>query len=174
MTVLLLTSAITIISASFAIYLASKQAKAINIAREKEAKQKQRLYELAVLKEIQERIGYSLDIEKVIDVITGSLRNLFSYSTASSLVIKENKLIFKAYIEESVNHNFVDQVKKTLLSSLEVLSDETLSKNIEEHAAGVLIDDNNTLSLGSFFNIPLVINNKVAGIINVSSTKQNL
>ncbi|MBI2034412.1 MAG: GAF domain-containing protein [Candidatus Levybacteria bacterium] len=172
--ILLLAGTIAFISASLAIFLAYKQSQTINIVRERETKQKQRLYEIAVLKEIQDRIGYSLDIEKVIDVITGSLRNLFSYSAASSLVIKEDKLVFKAYIEESVNHAFIDQIKKTLIASLEILADEPLSKNIEENIAGIMIDESNTLTLGSFFNIPLNVNNKIVGIINISSTRKNL
>ncbi len=174
MTLLLPAIVITIISATLAIYLAAKQARAVRIAKEREVKQKQRLYELSVLKEIQERIGYSLDVEEVIDVITGSLRNLFSYATSSSLVLKEEKLIFKVYLEESVSHSFVHQVKKTLLGSFEALVDRSLPKNIEERFSGVMIDDANTLPLGSFFNIPLIVNNEVVGIINVSSTKQNL
>ena len=56
--------------------------------------QKQRLYQISILKEVQDRIGYSLDIEKVTDVITGSLKHLFPYSTASSMVIKNEKVVF--------------------------------------------------------------------------------
>ena len=36
--------------------------------------EKQRLYQISILKEIQDKIGYSLDVEKIIDVITGSLK----------------------------------------------------------------------------------------------------
>jgi hypothetical protein len=60
----------------------------------KEELEKQRLYQILILKEIQDRIGYSLDTEKIIDVITGSLKYLFPYSTASSIVLKKRQAGF--------------------------------------------------------------------------------
>jgi signal transduction histidine kinase len=135
--------------------------------------QQQKIYQISMLKEIQDRISYSLDVEKVIDVITGSLKKLFSYSTASSLVVKDDKLVFKAYIEESISHAFLAHVKNSMLASLSALT-EDLPQQIEDRLLGGALDDSNNLSLASFFHIPLVVNNKVVGLINVSSTKPNL
>ncbi len=140
---------------------------------EKEISQKHRLYQISILKEIQDRIGYSLDIEKVIDVIIGSLKNLFPYSISSSLIIEGDHLLFKAYINESVSHNFVEQVKKSMIASLNALLGNLPSK-IDERLHGVPLDDTNPFPLASFFHIPLIVNNKVVGLINVSSVKLNL
>lgn len=135
---------------------------------------KHRLYEIAVLKEIQDRIGYSLDIEKVTDVITGSLKHLFPYSTASSLVITQNRLVFKANAEESVNHVFIEKVKSNMHQALQGLVVGTLPAQIDESVTGSVSDDTNDSTPASFFNVPLIINEKVGGIINVASTKPNL
>ena len=92
-----------------------------NVVFKQEEIEKQKLYQISVLKEIQDKISYSLNVEEVIDIITRSLKNLFPYSTASSIVITEDKLIFKTYVEESVNRFFIEQVKRSMLASLNAL-----------------------------------------------------
>lgn len=158
---------------SLAVYFSLREEKTRKKFLEQEQAQKQRIYQISILKEIQDRIGYSLDVEKVIDVITGSLRNIFSYSTASSIVVKEDKWIFKTYVEETVSHAFIEQVKKSMLASLHAL----LQKNppaLDEKTTGVALSDAIILPLSSFFHIPLVISDKIVGLINISSTRPNL
>jgi len=155
------------------IYLSIKEEATRKQLKEQDETQKQKIYQISILKEIQDRIGYSLDVEKVIDVITGTLRNLFSYSTASSMIVRDNTLIFKTYLEEAVSHSFVSSVRKSMQASLSALLDN-LPSNIDERISGVAFDDANSKILASFFHIPLVINNKVVGLINVSSTQPNL
>ncbi len=135
--------------------------------------EKQKLYQISVLKEIQDKISYSLDIEEIIDIITKSLKNLFPYSTASSMVVKEDKLIFKTYVEESVSRLFVEQVKKSMLASISALLPNPPTF-IDEKLSGISLNDASKLPPASFFHIPLIINNKVVGLINVSSTTANL
>lgn len=156
-----------------AIAFSIKEEKTKKLLLAQDALQKQKIYQISILKEIQDRIGYSLDVEKVIDVITGSLRNLFPYSTASSVVVKEDKLIFKIYVEETVSRSFIDDVKKSMLASLSALL-EHLPNASDELLSGVPLSQDNALALASFFHIPLVISNKVVGLINVSSTKPSL
>jgi signal transduction histidine kinase len=139
----------------------------------REALEKQRLYQISILKEIQDKIGYSLDIEKIVDVITASLRKLFPYSTASSILIKENKLVFKTHVEENVNRNFLNQVKKTVLASLNSLVGN-LPIQMEEELLGIPLDETKTAPVQSFFNIPLIVGNNVVGLINISSRQRDL
>lgn len=139
----------------------------------KNKQQDQKLFQISILKEIQDRIGYSLNIEEVVDVITGSLKHIFPYSTASSMVLKPDRVIFKTYIEEEVSHKFLEEVKQSMLASLGALL-PVIPPKVEEIISGVPLDDNNTLGTASFFHIPLVVNAQVVGLINISSTKPNL
>lgn len=174
MTLLILASIGTSVFFGILVILFSiKEERARKDLLKREAAQKHRLYQISILKEVQDRIGYSLDIEKVIEVIMGSLRNLFPYSSTSSLIIKEGHLVFKTYVNESVSHTFIEQVKKSMLASLGALLGNVPTKT-EEELFGVPLDDSNPLPLISFFHIPLFINSRVLGIINVSSTKLNL
>jgi len=141
--------------------------------QKKEEIEKQRLYQILILKEIQDKIGYSLDIEKIVDVITGNLKHLYSYSTASSILIKNDKLVFKVYVEESVNSGFIIRVKNSMIASLGALVNN-IPTQIEENMLGISLDETRPEIVASYFNVPLIVGNRVAGLINVSSKNKNL
>lgn len=141
----------------------------------KEEELKHRLYEVSILKELGERIGYSLDLEKITDIITASLETLFGYSAVSSIIFKDGRIILKSHLAQPVSPKFVAAVRGKMVASLEALLNQTLSsQNWEEHLSGALPDEKNPALPASFFNIPLVVNNKVKGLINISSTKPGL
>jgi signal transduction histidine kinase len=133
---------------------------------------KQRLYQISILKQIQDKIGYSLDIEEIVDVITGSLKHLFPYSTVASILLKNDKLVLRIRVEESVNANFLAEVRKTMLASLTTLIGN-LPSEIEQKAQGLPPDETKNAPVASFFNIPLVIGNDFVGLINVSSKEKH-
>lgn len=157
-----------------AVFFALREEKLKKLLKEQDSKQKHRLYEISILKDIEDRISYSLDIEKVFDVITASLRNLFPYSTASSLLVKDDSLVFKTYVEERVNRVFIAEVKQSMLASLSALFGKTVPTHIEETTVGVGLDENNLSRVSSFFHIPLIVNDTIVGLISVCSTKPNL
>jgi signal transduction histidine kinase len=154
-----------------AIYFSMKEEKLKRILKEKEKRYQHKLNETTILEQIQNRIGYSLDTEKVTDVITGSIENLFPYSTSSSLVLKNGKLIFKTTIKEPVSTVFIMRVKEEMLKSLSTLVRVPLPSFIDEKLEGGMLDEGNNSTLSSSFNIPLIVNQKIQGLINISSTK---
>jgi len=133
----------------------------------------QKVYQAQVLKEISERIGYSLDTNKIVDIITSSLGNLLSYDTVSYMVVEaEGKVAFKCHVENTVSHEFIDEVKqKTLQSYAAILNKEIKPGTIDESITGNILDDNLKDSVNSFFNLPVVISGNLVGIINVASTE---
>ncbi|HSD98333.1 MAG TPA: ATP-binding protein [Patescibacteria group bacterium] len=157
-----------------AIYFSFQEERLKKTLKERNILQKRRVYEISILKTIQDRIGYSLDIERIIDTLTGSLKNLFPYSTVSSLVLHEDSAVIKTTLEERVSTAFLDEVKKSMLASMSSLLNTPLPTRFEEVKTGLVIDDTNTNPLASFFHIPLIVNGKVAGLISICSTKPGL
>lgn len=164
----------TILFGLLTIILSFREEKTKKLLKEREEKHRQQLYQITILEEIQDRIGYELDIERIVDVITGSLRNFFAYSTASSLLLKEDRLVFKTYLEEKVSRNFIEHVKQAMLASLSAILGKPPALPVNESISGVMLDDKNTLPPASFFHIPLIVNDKVVGLINISSQKPGL
>lgn len=157
-----------------AIFSSLKEAKMKRLLKEKEKKYQHKLCEAAVLKEIQNHIDYPLTLEKIIDIITGNLENLIPYSTASSLIPKNDKLIFNTKVKEPISTAFIAQIKNNCLNSLTALSNNTLPKLIDEKLSGMPLNEKNSSAPSSFFNIPLIVNEKIQGIISICSSRPHL
>src|SRR3989338_9233908 len=147
-----------------------------NSLHTKETEMQRRMYEVSILKELGDRIGYSLNVQKIVDVITGSLRRLVEYSTVSYLLLgDEGRVIFHCFLEESVNKQFIDDIRARMIASLSALATRQIKPDeVDESVSGTITDESNKLGVKSFFNVPVVINNTPMGILNVSSTKDGL
>lgn len=155
----------------------AKYKKELSAGVRREAELLSRVYETAVLKEIAERIGYSLDAAKIIEIISGSLGQLLSYSTVSHIILGENdsELPFACSARESVNRAFIEDVKHKMLAALsEMLSIVVLDVDVDEEISGVILNEQETSPVRSFFNLPIVISGKLAGIITVASKDPGL
>src|SRR3989344_660055 len=109
-----------------------------NSLHTKETEMQRRMYEVSILKELGDRIGYSLNVQKIVDVIIGSLRNLLDYSTVGYLLLgEEGKVIFHCVLEESVNKNFITEVKNGMVAALSALAGHEIKLDeIDENISG--------------------------------------
>src|SRR3989344_4077727 len=83
--------------------------------RKREEELRRKVYETEVLKEIGERIGYSLNAVKIIEIISGSLGRLLPYSTVSYMVNESGKITFFCNVHEPVSEAFIGDVKVKML-----------------------------------------------------------
>lgn len=142
---------------------------------EKDREIKYRLYEVAILKEISDRTGYSLNIKKILDVIAGSLSQFLEYSAVSYMLIEPSKIMFKIDLEHSVSPQFISEVKKRMLDSLTALLGRDISDiQVEETITGALTTEDTLNPVQSYFNIPLVIGTELVGVLTIADTKTGL
>lgn len=136
----------------------------------------QRAYQTTMLKEIAERISSSLDVRDALEIISGSLRKVVTYSTVSYVAPeKDNKVVFKCHLEESVSKAFTEEVKKKMLDTFKALANAAISEeDIKTIYFGTIFDESEREPVRSFFNLPMVVGNELVGLINVASTKPNL
>ncbi len=142
----------------------------------REEQMKHRMYELSILRELGERIGYSLNVHKIVDVITGSLGRLLPYSSVSYILPTEDgRLAFNISLAESVNKAFISEVRARMLKAVTVLFGKNyIDHDIEESVSGVITDPTSTHKVESSFNVPIVINGKPSAILTVASTEAGL
>lgn len=161
--------AVLLVLIFFAVYLyrsVRKTRKEIIKEREESTR---RLYELAILKELGERTGYSLNVQEILQIITGSLRQLIDYTAVGYIVVTPEKIKVSTHLEQSVSHAFLSEMKERMIASLSALTDKTFDPSmIEEVVSGAIPIDEVKHSIGSFFNIPLVINGTVAGVLTIA------
>ncbi|MFA5051823.1 MAG: histidine kinase dimerization/phospho-acceptor domain-containing protein, partial [Patescibacteria group bacterium] len=154
-------------------YIKSRQGSAALIKHDKEMEQK--MYELAILKEIGDRTGYSLNIQNIVDIITGSLHQFMEYSAVSYMLLKPEKIIFKVHLEKSVSRHFLNDIQDRMLKSLSALLNKEFNKNqVEEILTGAILVDEFDQPVRSFFNIPLVIGETVVGVLTIADAKEGL
>ena len=166
---------ITLVAVGISVYFAVKDYKAKGVLEKREKDVSRRMYELAILKELGDRIGYSLNVQQIIDVITNSLHQFIEYSAVSYMLLEPEKVIFKMHLENSVHRRFVNEVRDRMLGSLGALLDREFDKkNVEEILSGAIIIEELEEPVRSFFNIPLVIDEKVVGVLTVADTKEGL
>jgi signal transduction histidine kinase len=135
-----------------------------------------RLYEVAILKELGERVGYSLDVEEILQIITGSLHQFMEYSAVGYIVITADKIKINTHLEQSVSRSFLEEMKQKMTASLSALVERTFDKSsLDEVVSGAIVrEDNLKQDIGSLFNIPLAINGKVAGVLTVAHVDKGL
>jgi signal transduction histidine kinase len=135
----------------------------------------QRMYQIQVLQEINERIGYTLDTSKIIEIVTGSIGYLLQYETVSFVLFSDPKqIVFKCHVHESVNHTFISQVKEKMEAATAAICNKNVTfDNVDERMSGAILDDSLDVQVMSFLNIPVIIDGQLLGMINISSSKPN-
>lgn len=130
-----------------------------------------RAYELAILKEMGERIGYSLNIQNILEIITGSLHQFIEYNVVSYMLLEPEKILFRVHLEKSVHRKFIDEIRNRMLSSLSALLDREFKLDqVEEIISGAILLEEMEEPVNSFFNIPLVIGERVVGVLTIAHT----
>ena len=132
------------------------------LRRKKEIDQK--IYETLILREIGERIGYELNLEKILDTIVNSLNKLLPYSVVSYLLVSpdQTKATLRFHLEESVNRKFLDDIRKHML-------DVVPAQGISESISGTIIDESLRDPVSSLWVVPLSIDNKGIGVLSIAN-----
>jgi len=156
------------------IYVSMRERRFLSRKADQSLELQQKVYQAEVLREIGERIGYSLDTNKIVDIITSSLGNLLDYDAVSYMVIDAaGKAVFRCHVENTVNHEFIEEVKHKMVLSYEaILETKIQSASMDESITGNILDDALKVRVESFFNLPVVISQKLVGLINVASKER--
>ncbi len=136
----------------------------------------QKMYQIQVLQEINERIGYSLDTSKIIEIVTGSIGFLLEYETVSFMLYNDPKgVVFKCHVHSTVNHAFISEVKEKMQAATTTICNQVIPiDKMDERMSGAILDDSLDVQVLSYLNIPVIIDGQLLGMINISSSKPNL
>lgn len=167
-TALLATIIFGLISIALSLEIDKLQKKSLEAKKTEE----DRIYKLSVIEEVEEKIAYSTDPEKIIDIIMVSLRNFYDFSAAASMVAKDARGVFKVYCEERIGQEYLQEIEEATFTSFEKLVGK-LPSQIDKLTYGFPIDNTVKSIYSSSFHVPLIANNKVLAIIHLSSFAQN-
>ena len=156
------------------IFVFLKNIKFNKSSTKKEEDARHKMYEIEILNELNDKIGYSLGVQNVIEIITKYLGDIVGYNVVSYILPLPEKIIFRSYIDKPVSDKFVKEVKSIMTDSLStILKDNFANVKFEETLWGTVLGSESEETVGSFFNIPLVISDKFVGLINIADTRAN-
>jgi len=156
-----------------AVFYSLKEERLKKTLLDREKTQQQRLYEITIMKSLQDRIGYSLDVDKIVLTLTQGLKTILPYTSVSMIFVKPEKLLFDITLDEEVNNRYIRQVKNVMLNSLIHLQDAPLPKELVETQKGIIVDESSEKTMKSFFNVPFIVNGTTMALITVTSSKVN-
>lgn len=149
--------------------------------RQKSAEQeiKNQLYELNLLKQITDRIGYSLSFEAIAESIILTVQDLFDASTMSYAIKHSNQTVtIKTFVKEGVGQSFLQLIDKIIFSGAVSIDPSIANFKVVETQPKYLSQVNIYTYFDavpqSYFNIPLIFENQLFGMINIASRKKGM
>lgn len=135
--------------------------------RQKEIDQK--IYETLILREIGERIGYELDLNKILNTIVESLDKLLPFSVVGYMLLDKtlNKVNLRFHLQESVNRSFLNSLREKMLTEVD-------TRDISESITGTIIDEGLKTTPQSIWTVPLVLNSRGVGVLTIASKNSGL
>lgn len=151
-----------------------------NITHKKEKKENsRRLFELTILSELSEKIGYSLSSKDIASTIAATAEKIFQVTSVSYAIIEPDHLDLTTVTQENVGPEYIHGVKGIMLQGLYNIDENLKKLPVIEKATGSHINPQAELLVdttiqydtmpASYFNIPLVLNNRFTGIITITS-----
>jgi len=150
--------------------------------KETQAELGRQLYELEILRDLNDKIGYSLKIRDIARNIALTAEKLFPLKTASYAYVENAQIYFESFIKGEASEKYISEVKNIVLNSMYALDDSLRHFEITDLPIHRLIDNDSESNIKepidivprSYFNIPLVLNNKFVGIISITSPKEKI
>src|SRR3989338_11609923 len=137
---------------------------------------KQRLFELSILYDISNSISYTLNYDDFLQLVMDSLHRIIDYDLCTSLLIlgEEKKMKMVMRIAHPVKRELVEEVKAKVIKALGGLRGKPiLDEEVTLDLKGQISEEKRTPqdSIRSSFDVPLFVQDKPTGLLNVASTK---
>lgn len=142
---------------------------------------KRQLFELTILNEVSQKIGYSLSSKDIASTIAETAQKLFPLSSVSYALIESDHLELTTIMRQKIGTDYIYGVKQIVLQGLYAVEDSVRAlpviEKVKDNSSDAQNDSLTDITIQfdtkpqSYFNIPLVLNNRFTGIINISSVK---
>lgn len=138
----------------------------------------QKIYETLILREIGQRIGYELNIGKILDTIVDSLNKFLPYSVSSYILVSDDgtKLNQRVQVEESVNKAFLEVTTKYMLDCLNnfVGLRNFTEGDVSQMTTGTIVSEESTSDPKSIWVTQVFINKRGVGVLAIASKNPGL
>ena len=143
----------------------------------------QKTSQLAALKNLSDELTKVLDIEEIIMVLNKYLDGLADFSAINYLVVNPNEeggIIYSSYLKEEVGEKYMGVAEKHLIKYLSEIKNPELKtslrviENVQPKYFGKKLNNSNNNAPQEIKYFPLLIEKKMVGIIQLTSTKKGV
>lgn len=147
-------------------------------ARNLEEKVNERTRELAVLYDISNAVSTTHDYKALSQLIMESLSKIVDYDICALLFLDAQSVIFGMRIPYEPAEKFADEVRTTLIESVETLTGESIrtKKLISKLISPIFTEvpeDRSFAKIKSSLDLPIVVSGKTIGAITISSCEEH-
>jgi len=143
----------------------------------------QQTFELAVLCELREAIGYALDYREFVEPIMDSLRKIIDHDASAFLFMTGGDSgELTVWVKRGMPIDMIQQVRSNMVNAYNSVSVNSVSEDMVRVYVGeaeeyISEEEESSSELRSFLNVALVIKDKaesrLAGMISISSCRRN-
>ena len=130
-------------------------------------------YQLEVLGSLQEKIGLSMNIFDIAEIIATTVERVIDVTTVSYAIIEQDKIHLHTFPRQPVAELYFEELERKILSSIHNIDAHTKEIKVDETRSQTLQLSTNTLASSvlpaSFITVPLILKEQFVGIIAVSS-----
>ncbi len=147
------------------------------------AQLEQRAFELSVLHELKNTVGYTLDYREFVEPIMDSLRKIVDHDASAFLFMTgEDWGELTVWVNRGTPVNVIEQLRANVMDAFNSVAVDRISKDmisvyVLEIKDFSVVDEELSSELRSFINVALVIRDekkdRLAGMINISSYREN-
>jgi len=137
-----------------------------------------RLYELSTLYELSKEVSYTLDYKHLLRLIMDSLYKIIDYHVCASLILSKEEGKLNIRVAYPVSDSFIQDVRSKIIWSVTSLTGQTIKEeklSVVMERGGKSGSEKREIKekVSSFFNVPVISEEKLIGMIIVSSYKEN-
>ena len=130
-------------------------------------------YQLEVLGSLQEKIGLSMNIFDIAEIIATTVERVIDVTTVSYAIIEQDKIHLHTFPRQPVAELYFEELERKILTSIHNIDAHTKEIKVDETRSQTLQLSTNTFASSvlptSFITVPLILKEQFVGIIAVSS-----
>lgn len=130
-------------------------------------------YQLEVLASLQEKIGTSMSIFDIAEMIATSVERVVDVTTVSYAIIDPSKIHLHTFTRLPASDHYYNELQRKILTAIHNIDPHTKEIKVDETKSDATQLSTNTLSSvvlpQSFITVPLILKEQFVGIIAVSS-----
>ncbi len=158
---------------TIAVLFALWEEKRRHIYEKKIREQENMLFELSLLRKLNDHIGNNPSEQEMIQLIVSSLERFLPKANIAYILCETEHPSCHMYVKEDIGTSYLTNLRQQMIQSLNTLH-KSVQEPLDEHVSGVYVNTTDRSTPQSLFHIPLTCpTDRILGVLTISSGTAN-